>query len=222
MGYWAVSSFGAIRLRLGHLTPLSMDPGQLSLTTGLPPLAEGESALVLVDFQEGFLRENTAHLRESMQELVSSGAFTAIVATRFLNRAGSLWTDVLGWDGLMTVTEQALAVRLPSATPVIDKYGYGLPETAISNLAASFSKGDVYLAGIETDVCVSAIAAQLFDHGIPAMVLADYTASARGEPHQEHALVTLSRIVGRNRVLRGHFKIMDNFRRPADPKSATH
>ncbi len=168
-------------------------------------LHQGESALVLVDFQEGFLRENTAHLRSPVQDLVLSGAFQVIVATRFLNRDNSLWKTVMGWDGLMTVAEQALAVRLPPETLVIDKHSYGLPETVISELATAFAKGNVYLAGIETDVCVSVIAAQLFDHGVPGIVLADYTASARGEPHQEHALATLSRIVGRNRVLSGTF-----------------
>lgn len=171
----------------------------------VPVLATGESALVLVDFQEGFLRENTGHLRSPVQALVDSDAFRTIVATRFLNRADSLWTNIIGWSGLIAAAEQALAVRLSSGAVVIDKCGYGLPEAVIVELAAKFSKGKVYLAGIESDVCVSVIAAQLFDHGIPVMILADYTASARGEAHQEHALVTLSRIVGRNRVLRGHF-----------------
>ncbi len=171
----------------------------------IPFLAQGEPALVLVDFQEGFLRENTAHLRSPVQELVSSGAFRTIVATRFLNSAGSLWTDVLGWDGLMTVGDQALAVRLPANALVIDKQSYGLTEAVLTKLAANLSRGDVYLAGIETDVCVSVVAAQLFDRGIPGIVLADYTASARGEAHQEHALVTLSRMVGRGRVRTGEW-----------------
>ena len=169
----------------------------------VPELAEGESALILVDLQEGFLRENTAHLRQPVQELVSSGAFSVIVATRFLNRAGSLWETVIGWAGLMTAGEQALGVELPHETVLIDKSSYSLPAAVISDLGNKFAKGSVYLAGIETDVCVAVIAAQLFDHGIPGIVLADYTASARGESHQEHALVTLSRIVGRNRVVRG-------------------
>lgn len=171
----------------------------------LPVLAPGENALLLVDLQEGFLREHTRHLREPVQVLVRSGAFRAVLATRFLNRPGSLWTEVLGWRGLLTPEEQALAVQLPPGACVIDKSSYGLPENAAREIAEHFAQGTVYLAGIETDVCVSVIAAQLFDHGLPPVILAGFTASARGPGHQTHALVTLGRIVGASRVLPGLF-----------------
>ncbi len=171
----------------------------------LPVLAPGEKALLLVDFQEGFLREGTRHLREPVGLLLRSGAFRAVLATRFLNRPGSLWTDVIGWSGLLSPAEQALAVSLPANAFVIDKTGYGLPEQAARLIAESCARGTLYLAGIETDVCISVIAAQLFDRGLPPVILADYTASARGPKHQSHALTTLSRIVGAARVVPGNF-----------------
>jgi hypothetical protein len=157
--------------------------------------------LLLVDFQEGFLTEETEYLRGPMQALVLSPFFSLVIATRFQNVEGSLWRKVLHWSGLRTTQEQQLAVRLPPRAVVIDKGTYGLPPEKLGELIPLFRDSQVFVAGIETDVCVTIIAAALFDVGIPPIILAEYTGSNRGKSHQAHALVTLSRIVGKEHVV---------------------
>lgn len=159
------------------------------------------NALILVDFQEGFLRESSLHLRKLIQALVLDKRFGTIIATRFVNQPGTLWDTVIGWQGLMRPEEQVIAVALPEQAKIIDKTTYGLPETAWSALDPLLQSKRVFVAGLETDVCVSIIAAQLFDRGIPAYILAKYTASNRGSEHAGHAMTTLARIVGNSHII---------------------
>jgi nicotinamidase-related amidase len=132
---------------------------------------------------------------------VSDRRFELVVATRFLNRPGGLWTSVPGFHGLTLPKEQRLAVALPPASIIIDKETYGIPEEGLISLVEKLQGANVHLAGIETDVSVTIVAAQLFDHGIAPYILADCTASRRGSKYTERALLTLERIVGAQRVM---------------------
>jgi nicotinamidase-related amidase len=157
--------------------------------------------LLLVDFQEGFLGPNTEHLRDTVAKLVKDPFFSLVVATRFLNLKSGLWTKVLNWSGLQTTEEQRLAVALPKQSKIIDKTTYGIPAKELSFLLPFFKAGQVFLAGIETDVCVTIIAASLFDVGVAPIILSNYTGTDRGKEHQTHSLITLGRIVGESRVV---------------------
>ena len=157
--------------------------------------------LLLIDFQEGFLNNGTSELRDRIQSLVVDSRFATVLATKFINLPGGPWRTVLGWEGLQTDDEQKIAVDLPKNARVIEKSTYSLPLPVISNLAAEWPPGSIYLAGLETDVCVAICAAQLFDHDSAPYVIADCTGTTKGDTHQEHALMTLRRIVGRSRVV---------------------
>ena len=164
-------------------------------------------ALLLIDFQKGFLREGTESLCPDVQKLVSDPCFDLVVATRFKNRQGSLWSTAIGWNGLLTESDQAFAVSLPTTAVVIDKETYAIPDNALGLLLERLRGHVVFLAGLEADVCVSIIAAQLFDHGIVPYIITTCTASTRGKEHTQHALVTLARIVGASHILGGSDEI---------------
>ena len=158
--------------------------------------------LLLIDFQEGFLKAPTEHLRLLVQELVMDPVFDEVIATRFINAEGSLWRTALNWAGLATAAEQEIAVGLPPWAQVVDKTSYGLPQALVQRIKSRSSSNTVVLAGLEADVCVTVAAAQLFDAGVSVIALSDRMGTNKGEQHHQHALLTLGRIVGRNRVLR--------------------
>lgn len=157
--------------------------------------------LLLVDFQEGFLNEYTRHLRGPIQALVNDCLFDEIIATRFINMPGGPWRTILGWEGLRSEHEQRVAVSLPANTRICDKSSYGLPRPLLDELSAAWLPGTIFLAGLETDICVAICAAQLFDAHIAPYVLSDYTGTTKGPDHQKHALLTIGRIVGKDRVI---------------------
>lgn len=163
--------------------------------------SDTRKVLLLVDFQEGFLTNETRSLREPLQELVLDPSFSLVVATRFHNEEDSLWSRVMHWNGLSTEEQQRLAVELPRNALVIDKTSYGFAPETLCDLLPTLQDAQVFIAGIETDVCVTIIAASLFDAGIVPTILAGYTGSNRGKRHNLHALITLRRIVGRDNVV---------------------
>ena len=136
-----------------------------------------------------------------MQRLVINPEFSRVIATRFINTPGSLWESVLGWKGLNTEDVQELAVSLPKSAHIIDKTTYSLPAETLAELLPKLRENEVYVAGVDTDICVSQISGELFDAGIAPWVLEDYTGSTAGYDHHKHGLRTLGRLVGRSRVV---------------------
>ena len=161
----------------------------------------GQNVLLLVDFQEGFLGAETKHLRAPVATLVRDPFFSLVIATRFINLKTGLWTSILNWSGLQTAEEQQLGVTLPQGSRIIDKVTYGIPNEELVRLIPTFEDKQVFVAGIETDVCVAVIAASLFDLGVAPVVLSNYTGTNRGKDHQCHSLITLCRIIGKGRVV---------------------
>src|ERR1035437_3633377 len=170
---------------------------QTAAEVGAPAL----HVLLLVDFQVGFVRAETEHLLKPVQGLVHDSFFSSVIATRFINVQGSLWQTAIHWDGLLSAREQALAVSLPPASILIDKKSYGIPHKDFEQLLKRLEGSRVFLAGIESDVCVAVIAASLFDAGLAPYVLCEFTGTNRGSEHQAHALDTLARIVGRDQMI---------------------
>lgn len=163
---------------------------------------ETKNVLLLVDFQEGFVRKNIDHLREPVQALVRDQIFSQVIATRFLNLEGSPWRRVLQWEGLQSSEEQKMAVELPEHAIIIDKSTYGLERHEFNKLLSEIEGCRLFLAGVKTDICVSIIAASLFDADIIPIIISDCTGTNRGAEHQRHALETLSRIVGQRQIVR--------------------
>jgi nicotinamidase-related amidase len=181
--------------------PMSIDDISTTPIRAVIDSSSNTNILLLIDFQEGFLKTDTAHLRGPVQELVRDPFFSQVVATRFQNVEGSPWIDVLRWSGLRSSQEQKLAVEPPPNSIVIDKATYGLPQYVLTTLLPTFRGAEVFIAGIESDVCVAIIAASLFDEGIAPFILAEYIGTTRGADHQRHALITLSRIVGEEHLI---------------------
>lgn len=139
-------------------------------------IERGDSILVVVDFQDGFLRKLDAAQAE---RLVDSGRFVVEVA--------------LGFDipVLVTVegpasngpTTQALRALLGPEPAERDKRVFGLcgqPDLAAAMTAQP--RRTAVLIGLETDVCVLHSAVGLLALGFRAIVVSDAT-GAPGEAH---------------------------------------
>lgn len=136
--------------------------------------------LLIVDMQKGFINKNNDFLVKNAQNLINSGEFDKIYATKFLNRKGSPFFKFLNWSRFCDNSETDFAIDLPKEAIVLEKTSYAL---AGEEVEKNFDKDDeIYLCGTDHDSCVLAIAFQFFDFGICPHILIDCVGSHSEKP----------------------------------------
>lgn len=164
-----------------------------------------DSALVLVDVQNGFIGLHTHHIPPLLASFLASNAtrFRLVIATRFVNTPGSQFVRLIDWSEMMDAPAIDLAPGISRFVDVtLDKHAYGDAPDIVRVLDAHHIR-TVYMAGIDTDVCVLQNAGALFDLGYTVNVLYDLCASNGGENVHREMLVPLERTVGGRQVVRG-------------------
>ena len=153
----------------------------------------------MVDIQQGFLNEFTAHLPGRVAHLIDSGAYAPLLFTRFINPPGSAYRRLLDWDACAGPPETSLAPELAGYSErgrVFDKHGLaGLP-TDLRDHLRELQASRVYVVGIDTDMCVLKCAMDLFDLGVEPIVWADCCASTAGLQAHLAGLAILGRNIG--------------------------
>jgi nicotinamidase-related amidase len=155
-------------------------------------------ALLVVDVQRCFLNDFTHHVPARVATLIERERFEPILFTRFMNHPDSPYARFLDWrecetSGTEIPTELTRYCR-PELT--FSKPGLaGMPDELAAYLREHRIEA-IYLAGIDTDMCVLKIAMDLFDAGIRPLVLADCCASTAGLQAHLAGLAVLSRNIG--------------------------
>lgn len=160
-----------------------------------------KSCLLIVDVQNGFINEHTKHIPAMVERIQADYDF--VFATRFYNPTPSFFRKLIGWYEMDRGSHEfMLAFKLIGSGKIIDKPIY----TCVDELFLSELKGNeiesVDVCGVDTDICVTKCAVDLFEYGIEPRVLANYCASYAGAPAHEYALRTLERFIGKNQVIR--------------------
>ena len=158
------------------------------------------SCLVIVDVQNGFLNRQTEPVIEKLGQLLRSHAkFDHIVATKFVNFEGSMYTKMLGWRGMMDKTEQHVHPLVETcAEHIFEKTSYTCFTVEFEEWLWSNDIKELYFVGIETDACVMKCAMDSFDARIPCKVLAHYCASCHGELYHNMAVSIMHNTLGDN------------------------
>jgi nicotinamidase-related amidase len=159
--------------------------------------------ILIVDVQRGFLNEFTHHIPQRLRQLLERGTHDPVLFTRFVNVKGGPYPTFLGWEVMEAAPDTDLAPGLePFAARgrVFEKRGVcGLPRELDAYLKEAQLKR-VYVAGIDTDMCVLKIAMDLFDRSIEPVVLTDCCASTAGLQAHLAGLAVLSRNIGAARL----------------------
>lgn len=169
---------------------------------------DDKSILIVIDLQNGFIREETRSLLDTIIALIDSKRFDAVLATQFVNFPGSMYERCLGYTKLEKEYDYALVPQLAAKVDsVYVKYGYNAISpnflSELCRLNGGHLPETVYLAGISTEACVFSTAIGLFDSGIVPVVLADYSASLAGPAVHQTAIETLSHMIGRRQIVGG-------------------
>lgn len=159
-----------------------------------------KNILIVVDVQKGFCRyEQTHKVAEKIASLTQSGLFDNVIATKFYNREGSLYTRLLNWHRLQNRPDTDLFKGV-KADKIIKKYVYSCVDNRFLKLLKTLNDGRcppfVFIAGIDTDCCVLKIAADLFEADVVPLVLTSYCHSNGGDESRAAGESVMRRLIG--------------------------
>lgn len=166
-------------------------------------MPEINPVLVVVDVQNGFVTEHSRHVVPTVAQLVQEWLDNGrdVVFTRYLNYDNSPFERVMGWSKLKESPETDIVAELQvlsrKATAVIDKTVYTLFNDEGTALAESHQWTDMFVCGIDTEVCVLKTAVDAFEHGIRAWLLTDASASHSGQPAHDAGVLVAEKMIGR-------------------------
>jgi len=156
--------------------------------------------LLIVDVQVGFINADTAHIPKLVETLQSD--YENVYATRFYNKEGSFYRKLIKWERFSKDSADFPLAFTPSYNvTLIDKSIYSCVNDDFIKELEKKGIGAVDICGIDTDICVTKCAVDLFEKGVIPFVLAKYCASHAGEDAHRFALKTLGRFIGRGQVV---------------------
>jgi nicotinamidase-related amidase len=171
-------------------------------------VAEINPVLVVVDVQNGFVTEHSAHvvpvIKELVQEWLEAGR--DVVFTRYLNYPGSPFETIMSWTKLMDSPEIDIVDELQELSKrslaIVDKKIYTMFNDEGTALAREHGWTDMYVCGIDTEVCVLKTAVDAFEHGIRAWLLTDASASHSGQPPHDAGVLVAQKMIGRSQTVK--------------------
>jgi nicotinamidase-related amidase len=170
-------------------------------------MSERKPVLVVVDVQNGFITEYSQSVVPVIADLVRrwQAACGDVVFTRYLNYPGSPFERLIGWtkmtDGPQTELVSELTPYVGPQTPVIEKYIYTLFTPEGTNLVDERGWTDLYVCGIDTEICVLKTAVDAFEHGLTPWILEDASASHSGPKAHAAGLFIAGRFIGTNQII---------------------
>lgn len=159
--------------------------------------------LVVVDVQNGFVGPYTKHVPPAIAAYLDKRRerFAAVIATKFRNPPGSSFEELIDWQRLRDSPEVDLAPEIVECVDtIVDKTCYGAVDE-LAEILRNYRTTDVYLCGIDTDVCVLQNAAGLFDKGFTPRVIYSLCATNGGDDAHRAAYPLLCRTIGSRQVL---------------------
>lgn len=166
------------------------------------------AVLVVVDVQNGFIREASAHVVPVIADLVQRWQASGgdVVFTRYLNYSGSNFEKLFGWSKLMDSPEtdiaKELAPYMEKATAVIDKTIYSLFSAEGAKLVREHGWTDLYVCGIATESCVLKTAVDAFELDLTPWLIEDASASHAGQAAHDAGLLVTARFIGPKQIIR--------------------
>jgi nicotinamidase-related amidase len=165
------------------------------------------SVLVVIDMQNGFVRQPSQHVVPAVVDLVHrwQAAGGATVFTRFINYPGSPYERLIGWSRVAEAPEtdlvddlQAYAAR---ATATVDKPGYTLFTDHGAQIITDGGWSDLVFCGLTTESCVCKSAVDAFERDLTPWVVTDACGSHGGAEAHEAGLLVLRRFIGQGQLI---------------------
>ena len=157
------------------------------------------TALLVVDVQKGFICFSTSHIPSMVQRLQHK--YETVMVTQFFNQEGSFFRSLLKWDRLKRDSEEfELAFTPVDRALRVLKSNYSCVNQSFLEILEHRSIQRLDICGIDTDICVTKCAVDLFENGIEPVVLKEYCNSTGGKAAHLNGLKTLERFIGSSQI----------------------
>ncbi len=163
-------------------------------------LNKEKACLLIVDVQIGFINKSTKHIPALVE--IAQQEYKYVAATRFFNPENSFFRKLIQWKRFAPGSaDTALAFYAKTDALIIDKSIYSCVSKDFLKWIADREITKIHICGIDTDICVTKCAVDLFENDIEPVVLASLCASHAGEIAHNNALSTLKRFIGKSQVI---------------------
>lgn len=165
------------------------------------------SALVIVDVQNGFVTEHSRHVIPRIVDLVNRWRSSGrdVVFTRYINYDNSPFERIIKWSKLKHSPETDIVAELQPFTSspaiVVDKRIYTLFSGEGEELVRSKGWTDLYICGIDTEVCVLKAAVDAFERDITPWLISDASASHAGLETHRAGLLVAKKMIGAAQII---------------------
>ena len=162
------------------------------------------TALVVVDMQNGFLNEKSRHIIPSVVNLVEqmSNRDVPVLFTKFQNKPCSQYERLIGWQRLRESPEIDLTPELSTfAREVFVKNFYSAFTDAFSQRVQEAGWTNLVLCGVATDGCVLKTAIDAFERDLTPFIVADACASHAGQAVHDAGLLLAGRFIGKPQIV---------------------
>ena len=158
-----------------------------------------KTCLLIIDVQTGFINESTKHIPPLVE--AAQQKYDYVVATRFFNPENSFFRTLIKWTCFIPGSDDIpLAFHASKDALIIDKPIYSCVSDNFIDWLRDRDITVVHICGIDTDICVTKCAVDLFEQGVEPVILSALCASYAGEDAHNNALSTLERYIGKSQV----------------------
>lgn len=159
-----------------------------------------KNLLLIIDLQEGW-RHTSATEAAMLKTVDLCPRFDGdSIHCCFRNDPDSLFVTQLNWKRFMDDADKAVIPEFaPLNVPIYWRSTYSCLTDEVLTLAKRYDH--VYIAGVFTDISVTATAMDLFDHNIQVSVISDCVATLHGEAVHLASLRALEMAVGDDHVV---------------------
>lgn len=168
--------------------------------------------LLVIDVQKGFQRNRETQINaRKIASLIELNLFDKIIATKFVNRRDSPYSQWLHWPRLVSSPDVDLLNEVKDNSDcILEKYLYNCESNSFINALKQCNNGDmpdyVFICGTDTDCCVQINATTLFELGVHPIVLTNYCSSNGGPSSHEAGLTVMRRTLGKKHLINGEIK----------------
>lgn len=159
-----------------------------------------KKCLLIIDTQIGFINQNTKHIPPLVEKIQYE--FKYVYVTKFFNPRGSFYRKLIKWNKLSKNSKEFdLAFKARKDAVIIEKSIYSCITGDFLNSLKNKGITKVYICGIDTDICVTKCAVDLFENRIQPFILEKYCASTAGSTAHRHAISVLKRFIGKKQII---------------------
>lgn len=159
-----------------------------------------KKSILIVDVQCGFINNSTKHIPGLVEKLQNE--YDYIYVTRFFNKKDSFYRKLIKWNRFDKDSDDfQLAFKPSTKAIIIDKSIYSCVNSSFLQELNKNQINEIDICGIDTDICVTKCAVDLFEAGVIPRVLSGYCASHAGLEFHNFGLKTLGRYIGEDQVI---------------------